>query len=719
MRKSYFLMTILLLLFASSFTTIVGNLNDDNSNVADNNPEINIPDARYLNLSYKNGAFYSWDQTDNDEQHIIGIFSTDDQSFLLDNFGVFWSLDYQIINFSRINETKGIAEIKYFQAENKREYFNKNFLIELNQANKNITMNNTPLAIDNTNITVLNENYAVASGVGLELIDISNPENINYIIPAYENDETFPTSFYRINDDSGIFVNDDQYFYLVTNISSGNVTKTKIELEASLKDDVVVIDDNHLVIRDEDNILYFAVIEGTNVTFDPWGENDNNFRTSKAKNVAFRLTDDTFIVNFSFVNSSSEYGAAYLVKINDWKTLIDIPNLKTISNLMFTDENSGILVDKDLTASNFIYQSDNDSFDLATLGTLNNFQFINKNLIYGSIKEDNLLISKNLNQMWALRQNVQFNLRNINSSDNLLNHVIRTKDEEEINYQNTYFANGSANLTITDAKLIQVTIASSSGQRILKPTNNTVDFAFLAFDTYQVEINFTNDGVEDFLTYQVKIVNFAEQKLLAITGSDIISYVGSAKKNLYDIKAIDSKNAFTINDYNYDYLQYAELAIYDDAKDIVTRNVYKLQENSEIKINTLEPDLFYGVKTINLLNQVNWTYLGFIRNNVLPMADFWDSPDGQDLMKQALMHRYLERDLRKISAEEINKLMIISDGWYSIAIQGKATVITIISIFVIALISIIAAISSNVYLNKKIAIVQVEQNRILKNPFDL
>lgn len=726
MKKNYFLISIFAILFIPGLISGLSSTDIKTQEINEDTEPINIAPENYLNLSFQNGTFYSWNQMpiEQNEQHIVGVFNTKEESFLLDNFGVFWSLDYQINKFHRINDQYGIAQIKYFQDQEKNGYIDRNFVVKLE--NNQIKITSSPINTENFTFVTLNDNYILASGLGLDLIQIDNQGvlvgDVKILVPPYEKEGFATTAFYMIDENSGFFVDSDRSFSLLKNI------RTKPEPDRQLLDikapsktgkNAVVVSEKKAVLRDEQNNLYFVDIDQG--TFEPWLDEESNSIKSNAKNIAFALDTEDFILNITVTNSSSEYGTPYLVKINEWKKLEEIPEIKTISNFMITDkdENKGVFIDKNLNATNFIYE--NEKFSINTFGNLNNVQFINKNLIFGSLKGHDLLISEAGNNIWAKMKSVNFAPNSIRTSDNLLNNMIVVEGEEPIDYQNTYFANGSASISVTDDVLKQVTIKNSTGQRILTPPvgSHNINFTFSNFDKYQVTIEFNND-VELF--YQVNIINFANKELFKISSSssDISSYVGTTKDVLYDIKIIDQKDTFTISDYDYNFLEYIELTIYGDAKDMVVKNVYNLQGASEIKKgDATDPDLFFGLKTVNLLNQVNWVYLGFSSNGVAPMPDFWDTEKGQDLMYQALMHRYLERDLRKMNSQEIEKLMDDSIGWHSIATQGKAIVFTIISIFGVSIIAIIVSIIVNSYFDRRIEIAQVEKNKGFKNTIDL
>lgn len=711
MKRKFFLINILLFFLApsliSTFSSIPKiNLHENNAEIA----AINVATENYLNLSYQNGIFYSWDQTDSDEQHSIGIFSIDGQSYLLDNFGVFWSLDYQITKFYRVSDQRGIARIKYYQDENQKEYTDGNFIVELNN-NKMTFVSTTPLATENNDFVVLSDTSVVSYGVGLDFIDMSN-QSVTNLIPPYENGK-FPTSFTKINADSGIFVDGDQYFYLLKNITSSAIgSKEKINLQAPFSNatNVVTINDSNVVLRSSNNGLYFLDTNDVSNIRD-WQTN------SHAKNIAFVLSQDTFILNVDYFNPTIQYGKPYLVKTSDWENLIEIPNIKTISNFGFTNDANGVLIDKDLIASDFTYNSADDTFVLTNLGTLNNFQFVNKNLVFGSVKENNLLISSKANKVWAATNSIQLAKTSSKLTDNLLNNVIVTKDEE-IDYKNSFFADGPATLNVTNEALVNVEIKSASVNRILTPIRNQVTYEFSNFETYQVAANFFSDDTAYTLNYQVTIVSFLNKSLLEISGTNLVSYVGASKELLYDIKSLDKTGVFTIDQFDYSYLQYVQLLIFHDAENMVVENRHNLISVTEVKFSEANEDYFYGVKMVNLLNQISWIYLGF-SNGTKPMIDFWDTERGQSLMNQALTHKWLERDLRNLNAQQIENLLITSRNWTSIEVQGKAIVISLVSVFAIALAAIVISIGYNIHLNEWIEIRQVEQNKILKNPLDL
>lgn len=711
MKKIYFLISILIAFLIPSV-----NASFTKKDFLIKNEDINITAGKYLNLSYQNGQFYLWDNSSNSDQHAIGIFINNDQSYLLDNFGVFWSLDYQIINFTRISNQHGIAKIKYFQDENKTEYFNQNFIIKLE--NNSLTVDSsTILSSTYSGYTILDETNEVfvAYGIGLDLIEIQNNNQVTTLILPYDKGD-FPTLFYTINSSSGIFVAGDKYFYLLQNISSGGqVTQIKIELQTPNKNNnnVVVINSNNVLIRAEENTLH--VIDSSN------GNIINSYSPideiwSKANNFAFALTVDTFILNISFDNAATE-GRPYLVKINDWNNLVAIPNIKTLEEFKISNNssNSGIFINRDLEANNFTYQSSDDTFVITKLGKLNSFQLINDKLSFASYGNNNLLLSPEINPAWAIKTNIEFSNQHSNQQSNFLNNMIVTPDEI-VNNQNTYITNGTVNLTINDPSLVEVIVESQSGTRILRPERNIVNYNFLNFDDYKLTITFTTSSTNQSLNYQVNIINFINKNLVNISGQNLISYVGVTKSQLYDIKVVDQTNAFTIDNYDYRYLQYVDLSVFEDATNIVVKNVYKLKNNSKIKISG--EDNFYGLKIVNLLNQVESIYLGFSKDAINPMVDFWSTNYGKNLMNQALGHRYLEKELRAMNSEQILQLISASNTWHAIAIQGKAIVIIVVTIFAIALAATLTSIIANIILDKQIEIEEVEKNKILKNPLD-
>lgn len=725
MKKS-FLISMFAILFVP--TLMSSGFKQNSINEADDKSVVtNIPSENYLNLNYSNGTFFPWDQSNTgeepSEQYIIGVFSTNEQSYLLDNFGVFHTLEYEISKFSAITNQLGVALIKYFEDENGAGSFNESFIVKLE--NNKITIVSPILFSENPNFTVLDKNNLVAAGIGLDLIILNDDGEVSSdsknLIPPYANDKYFKTSFVALDENRGIFVGDDKYFYYLSDIKN-NVEPIKINLTTPNQNtNVVVIDKDHVVLRTEGNALYYVDVNQPNV-LNAWMNGDQPV-TSNAKNLAFIVNDESFILNIAVGNSSTEYGSAFLVKKSDWDNLQEIPNIATVSNFAFTNqtEGKGIFVDKDLQAYSFVYAD--DKFTTSNLGALYNFQLINQDLIFGSLNGNNFLISGTPNKTWAFNKSIKFVLNSSKTTDNLLNNVIATKDEE-ISYQNTYFANGSSSITVEDSALQQIQIEDSSGGiRIIKPSLNsdTATYDFLNFDEYKVTISFFSDSTTYELVYQVKIVNFAKQELVKIlsSGSTLNSYVGSSKEVLYDIKAIDQKDTFTIDGFNYNYLQYAELTTFGDTKDMVVKSLHLLQPDTEVKINNQDKSLFFGVRIVNLLNQVNWIYLGFTEDGKMPMTDFWDTAHGQDLLNQALMHRYLERDLRAMNSNQVKNLLLDSNNWHSIAVQGKAIVITIISVFGISILAIITSIIRNAVLNKKIMALQIEQNRTFKNPLDL
>ncbi|MGL5268530.1 MAG: hypothetical protein ACRC8P_02045 [Spiroplasma sp.] len=700
MKKKYFLITILIAFLLPNFFSTISSTNNENNYQNYQSEEINIDSSKYLNLSYQKGNFYSWNQIDNVDQHIIGIFTENEQSYLLDNVGIFWTLDYQIINFYRIDNKNAIVQIAYFQDENKEEYFNKNFFVQL-ENNKMIIIGSA-IRSENPYFAVLKENdvkYIVAYGIGLDLIEIKT-QNVKTLIRPADNSRCI-NSFYSIDNNSGIFIGSDQYFYLLKDIT-GTLTQVKINLRASTKNNpnnVVVINDRKIVIRDKENALYFVELN-QNVIVNAWK------KLSIAKNIAFVLNEDTFILNVSEKNSGSENGIPYLIKVNNWNNLIRIPNIKSIKNFMIISNNNGIFIDKNLTANMFTYQNNNDSFILSNFGTLNSFQFVNNNLFFGTFQNQNLLMSHESNQVWSAKKNIQFIS---NGNGNLLNTVIRTK-EADIEYQNTYFSDESVNFSINDNKLVEVVILSKSEKNILKPKRNNVTYTFLNFDDYHIIIKFVNNDLSFSLDYYVKIKDFSNKSLINISGPNITSYVGYAKitleNKLYDIKSINQSNTFRINKYNYNYLQYVQLFVYDDTKNMVVKNVFNLSENNEIKINDSHEIFFFGLKIVNLLNQVSWIYLGFNKNGVQPMLNFWDTSFGKNLMNKALARRHLKTDLKNMNSQQIQKLIQISVNWQAIEIQGKLIIIGLISIFFIALMGMIFSIGYNIFLNKKILITE-------------
>lgn len=725
MKKS-FLISIFVILFAPTLMSNFSIFEKNNINETDDTAT-DIPSENYLNLNYHNGTFFPWDQSSvgeqASEQYIIGVFSTSKQSYLLDNLGVFHTLEYEISKFSRITAQLGVALIKYVADETGEEHFNESFIVKLE--NNTMKIVSPILFTENPNFIILDKNNLVATGIGLDLIILNDEGEVSTdsktLIPPYANGKYFKTSFVAIDENRGIFIGDDKYFYYLSDIKN-NSDPIKINLTAPNQNtNIIVVDKEHVVLRAQDNVLYYINVNQPDV-LNTWMINEKPV-TSNAKNLAFIINDESFILNIGTGNSSTEYGSAYLVKKSEWNDLQKIPNIATISDFTFTnqEEGKGIFVDKDLKAYNFLY-AEND-FTISNFGTLYDFQFINKDLIFGSLNGNNFLISETPNKIWAFNKSIEFTPVSSKTTDNLLNNVIVTKDEE-IFYQNTYFANGSSSIIVEDNSLQQIQVEDSSGGiRIIKPSLNThsATYNFLNFDEYKVTISFFSDSSTYELVYQVKIINFAKQELVTIlsSGSAPTSYVGSSKEVLYDIKTVPQRDTFTIDGFNYNYLQYAELTTFGDTKDMVVKNLHILQPDTEVKFTVQDKNLFFGVRVVNLLNQVSWIYLGFIQDGVLPMTDFWDTTHGQDLLNQALMHRYLERDLRRMNSDQIKSLILDSHNWHSIAVQGKAIVITIISVFAISIFAIMASILRNAVLNKKIAALQIEQNRIFKNPLDL
>lgn len=727
MKKS-FLISMFVILFAPTLMSNFGILEKNNISKTDNNIAVtDIPSENYLDLIYHNGVFFPWNQAtlsaEPSEQYVIGVFSTNEQSYLLDNLGVFHTLEYEIGKFSRITDQLGVALIKYLEDENGEEHFNESFIVKLD--NNKMSIVSPILFSKNSNFTVLDKNNLVATGIGLDLVILNDDgevsTNSKNLIPPYANGKYFKTSFVAIDENRGIFIGDNKYFYYLSDIKN-NSAPIKINLTTPNQNtNVVVIDKDHVVLRGEGNALYYIDVNQPDV-LNAWVVNEKPV-TSNAKNLAFIVDAESFILNVALGNSSTEYGSAFLVKKSEWNNLQKIPNIATIGNFTFTNqaEGKGIFIDKDLQAYNFLYAD--AKFTISNLGALYDFQFINQDLIFGSLNGNNFLISATPNKTWAFNKSIIFTPNSLRTTDNLLNNVIMTKDEE-ISYQNTYFADGSSSIIVEDNALQQIQIEDSSGGiRIIKPSlnSNSAIYDFLNFDEYKVTISFFSDSTIYELVYQVKIVNFAKQDLVKIlsSGSTIKSYVGSSKEVLYDIKAIEQKDTFIIDGFNYNYLQYAELTTFGDTKDMVLKNLHLLQPNSQVKFDSQEKNLFFGVRIVNLLNQVSWVYLGFTQNGKLPMIDFWDTTNGQDLLKQALMHRYLERDLRAMNSNQIKSLMLDSNNWHSIAVQGKAIVITIIIVFGISIFAILGSSIRNAVLNKKIATLQIEQNRTFKNPLDL
>lgn len=718
MKKVYFLVVTLIMFLIPGVTSIAKNVSLTETNIFNNlnNDEINFDSSKYLDLSYQDGNFYSWNQTDDTNQHVVGIFTNNNQqSYLLDNLGIFWSLDWQIFNFYRISDNIGVAQIAYFQNENKEEFFNRNFFVYLKD-NK-MTIGSAPILSENPYFVGLKQNdskYIVSYGLGLDLIEITTQKVKTLIAP--NKNSGFMTSFYSVSSESGIFVGSDQYYYLMKNITS-TATQTKINLKAPLfhSNNVVSVNEENLIIRDENSNLYFINIS-QDIVINDWK------KKSSAKKIAFLINQDTFILNISEKNSGSEYGAPYLVKTDNWNSLIKINNITSIRDFMILNENSGIFIDKNLTANIFTYQT-NDSFNVNKIGTLYSFQFINKSLFFGTVQNRNLLVSQQINKIWGVQKNIHFFS---NGNGNLLNTVIRGK-EKDIFYQNTYFSDAAVNFSITDRKLVEIVITSKSGTNILRPKQHSASYVFSDFDNYHIVIKFNDNGTIFILEYDVKIRNFPTQDLINIVGSNVItSYVGYAKvglkDNLYDVKSINQDETFKVNKYDYEYLQYVQLVVYDDdTKNMVVKNVFNLTENSEIKGKNdeiIDKSFFFGLKVVNLLNQENWIYLGFTKNGVQPMVNFWDTDFGKNLMNKALARRYLRAELKDMNSQQIKQLIWISNTWEAREIQGKAIVIIVITVFFVALVSSVFSIGYNIFLNKQIEFTEVEKNKILKNRLD-
>lgn len=664
----------------------------NNPNLTSDN--INIDKDKYLPLAYNNGQFFSWNHSNITSEHATGIYtSNDNKSYLLTNTGVFINLNYQILNFTRINDALGIAQISSYIDSTGLLWTNKNFIVALDSIGNFIVQYDKPIKTQNNDFVIVDDTHFFAYGVGLDLITISgNNIIVTSKVNPYENGY-FPTNLYLLDATSALFINGDKQIYYLTDIL-GNFTRQAlgVYIFANSNKVIGIIDNKHFVFRDYGSEVYYydlAIMQFSDLNC-----------ISYAYNFFFQINSDEFIINTSHNNGTYNFGIPYLFNINNLSQPIIIAIKNNLINMVVNPYNQGVFIDGISVAYRF--ELVNDKFNFTKIGNIDHYQDINQNLGFGSFQGTDFLLAATSNLNWLLQKSIIISPIS-NNPMNFINNLIPA-NQAMIDHKNSYFSNGFLNLKINNKDLVSATVVSTQGTINLNPVNNIIDYNFSAFLKYKLTINFITNGNSYQFTYQINIDNFTENKLFNIFAPNIINYVGYTNNQLYDIQAIDSHASFTVTAFNYDLLQSVQLIRFDT--NLVIRSIINVNQGDTIALSVIDRyalrEYLCALKVEDFLNQTTMIYLGFIQDDgTKPMPPFWESTKGQDLRKEALLRNYTDKQLDAMNAAAINKLIQEATAWNLIKVQATTLAYIIIGAITISSSAAIISFIYNLYLKRK------------------
>lgn len=729
MKKIYTLIfTIILSLSSTSYFNSIFKISDSSKTNISN--EIN--DSNFLFLNSKNGHFFSWnkeDTTSKTTEQVIGIYSKKNtSSYLLTNFGTFIKINYNITNFLRIDNTYGLATIRYYKHYNKNtnqinEYTNKTFLVKLN--NKRIDfINFVPLYTINTKFCILDKNDIIAYGNSLDLINISdkNDPKITNLSPVPSSGTNNENEFFTTSDNSGVFLNNNGNYEFFNNITNNlEITNLNISGNLQYKNNLVMINNTNFILRANNGSLYF--FQNLNVN-NPKLLNEK----SLAINFAFNINNKYFMINKSSNNSSTIFGTPELLSIDQPNKIVKT-NLKneptTLNNMIFNTNNKGVFIDGDDNAFTFNLDSNFDSnfnFNYVKLAKINSYSAVNNNLGFTNIDNNEYLYSFTNNEKWSEKQSINISVADSNTLNILNKEVIDENNTVIANYKNTYASNQSVNISINNSNLKQVTFTKNNeNPTTIEKKNNTINYTFEEIGNYQLKIEFNNSTI---FNYQIIIspFNFSYNKIIKNENKNenITNYVGyNVEQNIYNIKAIEQDDYYIIS-FLYKKQKIANISLISYSNDnLVVKNIISLNENSIISNNFINPEKnasLYAIKITNLLGQNTFIYLGFYNNNntIPPMPKFWNSDKGKQLRSDAIKHNYSNKQLDAMNAQEINNLLVKSQEWQIAKIQGYALVYTILFVCSITSIIIFTSVIYNKNLNNKIKSKKLKKILVVK-----